>query len=50
MRKKKIAVLAAAAALTLGTVFSSYATSKAIEDAKNKVSSMEEEKKKVESA
>ena len=50
MRKKKIAVLAAAAALTLGTVFSSYATSKAIEDAKKKVSSMEEEKKKVESA
>lgn len=49
MRKKKIAVLAAAAALTLGTVFSSYATSKAIEDAKKKVSSMEEEKKKVES-
>ena len=48
MRKKKIAVLAAAAALTLGTVFSSYATSKAIEDAKKKVSSMEE-KKKVES-
>jgi len=47
MRKKKIAVLAAAAALTLGTVFSSYATS--IEDAKKKVSSMEEEKKKVES-
>lgn len=50
MRKKKITVLAAAAALTLGTVFSSYATSKAIEDAKKKVSSMEEEKKKVESA
>lgn len=50
MRKKKIAILAAAAALTLGTVFSSYATSKAIEDAKKKVSSMEEEKKKVESA
>ena len=50
MRKKKIAVLAAAAALTLGTVFSSYATSKAIEDAKKKVSSMEDEKKKVESA
>ena len=50
MRKKKIAVLAAAAALTLGTVFSSYATSKAIEDAKKKVSSMEEEKKNVESA
>lgn len=50
MRKKKIAVLAAAAALTLGTVFSSYATSKDIEDAKKKVSSMEEEKKKVESA
>lgn len=50
MRKKKIAVLAAVAALTLGTVFSSYATSKAIEDAKKKVSSMEEEKKKVESA
>ena len=50
MRKKKIAVLAAAAALTLGTVFSSYATSQAIEDAKKKVSSMEEEKKKVESA
>ena len=49
MRKKKIVVLAAAAALTLGTVFSSYATSKAIEDAKKKVSSMEEEKKKVES-
>lgn len=49
MRKKKIAVLAAAAALTLGTVFSSYATSKAIEDAKKKVSSMEEEKKNVES-
>ena len=49
MRKKKIAVLAAAAALTLGTVFSSYANSKAIEDAKKKVSSMEEEKKKVES-
>lgn len=49
MRKKKIAVLAAAAALILGTVFSSYATSKAIEDAKKKVSSMEEEKKKVES-
>lgn len=49
MRKKKIAVLAAAAALTLGTVFSSYATSRAIEDAKKKVSSMEEEKKKVES-
>lgn len=49
MRKKKIAVLAAAAALTLGTVFSSYATSKAIEDTKKKVSSMEEEKKKVES-
>lgn len=49
MRKKKIAVLAAAAALTLGTVFSSHATSKAIEDAKKKVSSMEEEKKKVES-
>lgn len=49
MRKKKIAVLAAAAALTLETVFSSYATSKAIEDAKKKVSSMEEEKKKVES-
>lgn len=49
MRKKKIAVLAAAAALNLGTVFSSYATSKAIEDAKKKVSSMEEEKKKVES-
>lgn len=49
MRKKKIAVLVAAAALTLGTVFSSYATSKAIEDAKKKVSSMEEEKKKVES-
>lgn len=49
MRKKKIAILAAAAALTLGTVFSSYATSKAIEDAKKKVSSMEEEKKKVES-
>ena len=49
MRKKKIAVLAAAAALTLGTVFSSYATSKAIEDAKKKVSCMEEEKKKVES-
>lgn len=49
MRKKKIAVLAAAAALTLGTVFSSYATSKAIEDAKKKVSSMEKEKKKVES-
>ena len=49
MRKKKIAVLAAAAALTLGTVFSSYATSKAIEDAKKKVSSMEEEEKKVES-
>ena len=49
MRKKKIAVLAAAAALTLGTVFSSYATSKAREDAKKKVSSMEEEKKKVES-
>ncbi|WP_418494435.1 murein hydrolase activator EnvC family protein [Enterocloster sp.] len=49
MRKKKIAVLAAAAALTLGTVFSSYATSKAIEDAKKKVSSMEEEKKKAES-
>ena len=49
MIKKKIAVLAAAAALTLGTVFSSYATSKAIEDAKKKVSSMEEEKKKVES-
>ena len=45
MRKKKIAVLAAAAALTLGTVFSSYATSKAIEDAKKKVSSMEEKKK-----
>ena len=42
--------MAAAAALTLGTVFSSYATSKAIEDAKKKVSSMEEEKKKVESA
>lgn len=41
--------MAAAAALTLGTVFSSYATSKAIEDAKKKVSSMEEEKKKVES-
>ena len=39
MRKKKIAVLAAAAALTLGTVFSSYATSKAIEDAKKKVES-----------
>ena len=35
--------------MTLGTVFSSYATSKAIEDAKKKVSSMEEEKKKVES-
>lgn len=50
MRKKKIAVLAAAAALALETVFSSYATSKAIEDAKKKVSSMEEEKKKVESA
>ena len=50
MRKKKIAVLAAAAALTLGTVFSSYATSKAIEDAKKKVSSMEEEKKKGDSA
>lgn len=48
MRKKKIAFWAAAAALTLGTVFSSYATNKAIEDAKKKVSSMEEEKKKVE--
>ena len=50
MRKKKTAVLAASAALALGMVFSSYATSKAIEDAKKKVSSMEEEKKKVESA
>ena len=50
MRKKKIGAGAAAAVgviLAMGMVFSSYATNKDIEDAKKKVSSMEEEKQKV---
>ena len=50
MRKKKIGAVAAAAVgviLAMGMVFSSYATNKDIEDAKKKVSSMEEEKQKV---
>ena len=50
MRKKKIGAGVAAAVgviLAMGMVFSSYATNKDIEDAKKKVSSMEEEKQKV---
>lgn len=46
----RVAALAGGLALTAGTVFSSYATSVEIEDARKQVSALEAEKKKVEGA